>query len=62
MTNELKQKKIVFNSSERDYSKRLYKVSYQNYLTNEGLDIFEKSRDELLEKARQINKLESSKS
>ncbi|MGC0989989.1 hypothetical protein WKH43_13015 [Pantoea agglomerans] len=62
MTNELKQKKIVFNISERDYSKRLYKVSYQNYLTNEGLDIFEKSRDELLEKARQINKLESSKS
>lgn len=53
--------KVVYNVSDRDYSKRLYKVSYQNYLTNEGVDIFEKSRNETLEKARQIKKLYPSK-
>lgn len=53
--------KVVYNVSDRDYSKRLYKVSYQNYLTNEGVDIFEKSRNETLEKARQIKNLHPSK-
>lgn len=38
------EKKVVMNISKRDYSKSLYKATYENYLTNEGVDIFLKSR------------------
>jgi len=61
MTDKPKQR-VVFNISERDYSKRLYKASNQNYLTNEGIDIFERSRTETIEKARKINESLLSKS
>lgn len=56
------EKKVVMNISERDYSKRLYKATYENYLTNEGVDIFLKSREEVIAKAKKIKESIDSKS
>ena len=47
--------KFITNVSVRDYSKRLYKATNQNYLNNEGVAIFEQSRNELIEKEKKKN-------
>lgn len=56
------EKKVVMNISTRDYSKRLYKATYENYLTNEGVDIFLRSREELMAEAKIIKESFGSKS
>lgn len=61
MNNQIKPK-VVMNISKRDYSKRLYKVTYENYLTNEGVDIFERARNETIEEAKKIKESFDSKS
>lgn len=38
----------------RDYSKRLYKATYENYLSDEGIIVFENSKKELIEKAKRL--------
>lgn len=38
----------------RDYSKRLYKATYENYLSDEGITVFENSKKELIEKAKKF--------
>lgn len=41
----------------RDYSKRLYKATYENYLSDEGITVFENSKKELIEKAKKFEEM-----
>lgn len=38
----------------RDYSKLLYKATYENYLSDEGSTVFENSKKELIEKTKKL--------
>ena len=41
----------------RDYSKRLYKATYENYLSDEGITVFENSKKELIENAKRLEEM-----